>query len=224
MRIFTAGGKTVSVFQRTEPGVPVIYLNTVSGEGQQVFQAAQAANCPPFTLAAISDLNWNHDMVPWDSPAAFKNGEPFTGGADDYLRLLVEGIIPEAEKGLNGVPQWRGIAGYSLAGLFAVYAVYQTDMFSRVGSISGSLWFPRIKEYIFSHTPKRQLDSMYFSLGDKECKTHNPVLKNVQQNTEEIQAFYQVKGINTKFQLNLGNHFVHGVERTAAGISWLLSR
>lgn len=71
-------------------------------------------------------MNWNHDRVPWDSPAAFKNGEPFTGGADDYLRLLVEKIIPEAEEGLNGVPQWRGIAGYSLAGLFAVYAVYQT--------------------------------------------------------------------------------------------------
>jgi len=224
MRAFIIGGKTVSVFQRTEPGVPVIYLNTVSGEGQQVLQATQAASCPSFTLVAISDLNWTHDMAPWDSPAAFKNGEPFTGEADKYLRLLVEGIIPEAEKGLNGAPQWRGVAGYSLAGLFAVYAVYQTDMFSRVGSISGSLWFPRIKEYIFSHAPKRQPDCMYFSLGDRESKTRNPALKTVQQNTEDIHVFYRGKGIDTVFQLNPGNHFVHGVERTAAGISWLLSR
>jgi len=163
-------------------------------------------------------------MVPWDSPAAFKNGEPFTGGADDYLRRLVEEIIPEAEKGFNGAPQWRGIAGYSLAGLFALYSVYRTDVFSRVGSISGSLWFPGIKEYIFSHAPKRQPDCIYFSLGDKESKTRNPVLKTVQQNTEDIQAFYQDKGINTMFRLNPGNHFIHGVERTAAGIGWLLSR
>lgn len=37
-----------------------------------------------------------------------------------------------------------GIAGYSLAGLFALYALYKTDVFTRVASMSGSLWFPGI--------------------------------------------------------------------------------
>ena len=151
-------------------------------------------------------------------------GAPFTGGADDYLRQLVEEIIPEAEKELPGPPAWRGIAGYSLAGLFALYAVYQTDVFSRVGCMSGSLWFPGFKEYIFSHEPKRRPDCIYFSLGDKEAKTRNPVLKTVQENTEEIQTFYQNKGIDTVFRLNPGNHFVQGSERTVAGIQWLLSK
>ena len=173
---------------------------------------------------AVSDLDWNRDMAPWDSPAAFKNGEPFTGGADDYLRLLVEEIIPRAEKELAGPPAWRGIAGYSLAGLFALYAIYQTDVFSRVGCMSGSLWFPGFKEYIFSHEPKRRPDCIYFSLGEKEAKTRNPVLKTVQEKTEEIQTFYQNKGIDTVFQLNPGNHFAQGIERTAAGIQWLLNR
>ena len=214
----------VSVFLANEPASPVIYLNTVSNEGQQVFEAAQAASRPPFTLVAISDLDWNHDMAPWDSPAAFKKGEPFTGGADDYLRLLVEEIIPRAEKELPGPPACRGIAGYSLAGLFALYAIYQTDVFSRVGCMSGSLWFPGFKEYVLSHEPKRRPDCIYFSLGDKEAKTRNSVLKTVQENTEEIQAFYQSKGIDTVFQLNPGNHFVQGIERTIAGIQWLLRR
>lgn len=31
-------------------------------------------------------------------------------------------------------------------------------------------------------------------------------------------------GTDTVFQLNPGNHFDHPVERTAAGITWLLSR
>ena len=62
------------------------------------------------------------------------------------------------------------------------------------------------------------------SLGDKEAKTRNSVLKTVQENTEEIQAFYQSKGIDTVFQLNPGNHFVQGIERTIAGIQWLLRR
>lgn len=217
-------GKSVSIIGSSKSGVPIIYLNTFSDEGQKVYEAVQAADCPPFTLVAISDLDWNHDMVPWDSPPAFKNAAPCTGGADEYLRLLTEEIIPTAEKKITGVPRWRGIAGYSLAGLFALYSIYQTDLFSRVGSMSGSLWFPGIKEYIFSHEPKRWPDHMYFSLGDKESKTRNTVLQSVQQNTEEIHAFYHSKGIDTVFQLNPGNHYNHAAERTAAGIVWMLNR
>ena len=224
MRTFTTDNKTISIFPCSESESPVIYLNTFHDESRKVYETAQATGCPPFTLVAISNLDWNQDMAPWDSPAAVKKGEPFTGGAGDYLRLLVEEIIPRAEKELVGPPAWRGIAGYSLAGLFALYTIYQTDVFSRVGCMSGSLWFPGFKEYIFSHEPKRQPDCVYFSLGDKEAKTRNPVLKTVQENTEEIQTFYQNKGIDTVFQLNPGNHFVQGVERTTAGIEWLLSR
>ena len=224
MYAFIKDSKAVCVFLCTEPGAPIIYLNTFSDEGQKVYGAAQATGCPPFTLVAISNLDWNHDMVPWDGPSAFKNAEPCTGGADDYLRLLTEEIIPTAEKGIAGVPCWRGIAGYSLAGLFALYAIYQTDLFSHVGSMSGSLWFPGMKEYIFSHEPKRRPDCIYFSLGDKESKTRNPVLRSVRLNTEETQAFYQGKGIDTVFQLNPGNHYNHAIERTAAGLCWLLSR
>lgn len=224
MQPFAIGSKTVSIFPSSEPGAPIIYLNTFSGEGQKICETAQAAGCLPFTLVAISDLDWNHDMVPWDCPPAFKNSEPCTGGADDYLHLLTEEIIPAAEKEINGVPRWRGIAGYSLAGLFALYAIYQTDLFSRIGSMSGSLWFPRMKDYIFSYEPKRWPDCMYFSLGDKESKTRNPILRSVRQNTEEIHAFYQSKGIDTVFQLNSGNHYDHAAERTAAGLCWLLSR
>ena len=224
MYTFTITGKTISVFSSFKPESPIIYLNTFAGEGQKVFEAAQAAGCPPFTLVAVSDLDWNHDMAPWDSPPAFKSAAPFTEGADDYLRLLTEEIIPTAEGDLPGKPQWRGIVGYSLAGLFALYAVYRTDLFSRVGSMSGSLWFPGMKEYIRSHEPKRRPDCMYFSLGDKESKTRNPNLRSVRQNTEEIRAFYQAKGIDTAFQLNPGNHYEHAAERTAAGIAWLLNR
>ena len=145
MYTFSIQGKMISIFPCLKATVPIVYLNTFSDEGQKVYEAAQAAGCPPFTLVAINNLSWNHDMAPWDSPPAFKNAEPCTGGADDYLRLLTEEIVPTAEKELAGVPCWRGIAGYSLAGLFALYAIYQTDLFSRVGSMSGSLWLSRNK-------------------------------------------------------------------------------
>lgn len=224
MYTFMTNGKTVSIFPSLEPNAPILYLNTFSGEGQKVYEAAQVSGCPPFTLVAVGDLDWNHDIAPWDSPPTFKNADPFTGGADDYLRLLTREIIPAVEKEINGVPCWRGIAGYSLAGLFALYAIYQTDLFSRVGSISGSLWFPGMKEYIFSHEPKRWPDRMYFSLGNRERKTKNPMLCTVQENTEQIVAYYQSREIDTVFRLNPGNHFVQSVERIAAGIAWMLRR
>lgn len=100
MYTLTINEKTVSIFPSLEANAPIIYLNTFSGEGQKVYEAAQAAGCPPFKLVAISDLDWNHDMAPWDSPPTFKNADPCTGGADDYLRLLTEEIIPRRRKSL----------------------------------------------------------------------------------------------------------------------------
>lgn len=77
-------------------------------------------------------------MSPRDSPPAFKNAEPRTSSADDYLHHLAEEIIPVTEAEIHRAPQWCGIAGYSLTGLFALYAIYMPDQFSRTGSMSGS--------------------------------------------------------------------------------------
>ena len=82
MQSFTIYSKTASIFSSPEPESQIIYLDTFSGEGKKIYDAAQTAGCPPFTLVAISDLDWNHDMPPWDSPPTFKNVDPCTGGAN----------------------------------------------------------------------------------------------------------------------------------------------
>lgn len=219
MRTFTAGGRAVTVFPADTPGAPVVYLNTFGEEGQKVFDALPAG--PPLNLVAISGLDWGRDMAPWNSPAVFKNAAPFSGGADDYLRLLTGEILPAAERDLPGPPRWRGIAGYSLAGLFAVYALCRTDAFSRAASVSGSLWFPGFREYVFAHPPARRPDCVYLSLGDRESKTRSPVLQTVWENTEAICGFYRQQGVRATFQLNPGGHHDHPARRTAAGIGWM---
>ncbi len=221
---FTVHGKRIDVFPAAAPGQPVIYLNTFAHEGDRVYHALQKMESPDFTLVAVSNLDWDHDMAPWDSPPLSKHDTPCTGGADDFLRILIQEILPESEKNIEGEPAWRGISGYSLAGLFAVYAVYQTDLFSRIASMSGSFWFPGIREYIFSHEMKVRPDCIYFSLGDKECKTRNSYLKTVQDQTDAIQKFYAGQGIDSVFQLNPGNHYVNAEKRTAAGIDWILRK
>lgn len=221
---FVIDNKKVVVYPSAVSDRPVVYLNTFTEEGSQVYRELCDAGCPDFTLVTISGLEWNHDMAPWDIPPVSKGDTPCTGGADGYLRLLTEEIVPRAETLVQGCVLWRGLAGYSLAGLFALYSVYRTGLFSRIASVSGSLWFPGFKDYVFSHEMKNPPEHLYLSLGDKECKTRNPYLKTVKENTEEIKTFYMEKGIDTGFQSNPGNHYTDTVRRTAAGIAWILGR
>lgn len=222
MYSFSLAGKTVSVFPTRQPDAPVIYLNTFSREGEQVFERLKKQDLPAFSMVAVSDLDWNRDMVPWDHPPVFQKGEAFTGGADGYLQLLTGSILPAAEKEIAGVPCWRGLAGYSLAGLFAVYAIYRTDIFSRFASMSGSLWFPGMTDYISTHPCKRLPDCVYLSLGDKESRTRNSFMRAVGENTAWFLMHCREQGIPAVFQHNPGNHFNDPVGRTAAGITWLL--
>lgn len=221
--VFNIADKRIEVYPSSEPDSAIVYMNTFAGEGDKVYRALCGMGCFAFTLVAISGLKWDHDMAPWDIPPISEKDTPCTGGADNYLHLLIEEIMPQAEKLVHGV-SWRGLAGYSLAGLFAVYSLYRTDIFSRIASMSGSLWFPGLMGYITSHEMKRLPECVYFSLGDLESRTKNPYLKTVQKNTEKIQSLYAGYGIDMFFQLNPGNHYKNAVQRTATGISWILNR
>lgn len=220
--LYHIAGKKIAVYPCAVPGSPIVYLNSSEDEEEQVAQALGGSQCPEFTLATISGLDWNHDLTPWSMPPAFKGAPPCTGGADDYLRILTREIVPTVEADLPGVPRWRGLAGYSLAGLFALYSLYRTQAFSRIASISGSLWFEGFREYVLEHEMAQRPERLYLSLGDRECRTGNPYLRTVQERTEEIAAHCAAQGIDTCFCLNPGNHFKNAVRRTAAGIKSLV--
>lgn len=215
---FSISGKTISIYPAGSADMPVIYLNTVADEGGQIYELIRDSGCGDFNFVFISGLDWHHDMSPWEAPAVYKGGEACTGGADEYLQLLEDVIIPRAEGYMKGEIAWRGIAGYSLAGLFAVYSMYRTTLFSRAASMSGSLWFPNFKEYVFSHEMAQKPDYLYFSLGDKENRTRNPYMKTVKDNTIEIENLYREQGIHTTLKMNSGGHFDDMADRTAAGI------
>ncbi len=221
---FVIDNKVVTVYPSAAANRPVVYLNTFAEEADGVYQKLRDGGCPDFTFVTVGKINWDHDMSPWAIPPISKGDTPCTGGADEYLHLLVSEIMPQAERSVQGAAAWRGLAGYSLAGLFALYAIYRTDRFTRFASMSGSLWFPGFKEYVFSHEMKHRPEQLYLSLGDRECKTRNPYLKTVQTQTEAIHAFYAEQGIDTVLQFNPGNHYKDAAERTAAGIAWILAR
>jgi predicted alpha/beta superfamily hydrolase len=220
--VFKIKEKEAALYKAETENAPLIVLNTFTGEGAAVFAAMRELSCPACNLLEVGNLDWDHDMSPWDAPPLFPKDTPRTGGADEYLDLLLNEIIPEARKRINGEPSFTGIAGYSLAGLFALYAVYRTDVFDRVASMSGSLWFPDFREYVLSHDMRKRPDTIYISLGDAEAKTRNPVLKTVQKNTEEITEYYRSLGMDVTYELNPGNHFRDPELRSAKGILAIL--
>ena len=221
-KAFACGGKKATLYGSEHPAAPMIILNNYSGDGESVVRAMREINTPDCNLLVAGNLNWDHDMSPWYCPPLSKNDTPCTGGADEYLNLLLEEILPKAKERINGTPSFIGIAGYSLAGLFALYASYQCDTFDRVASMSGSLWFPDFKEYALTHEMQKRPSRLYLSLGDREAHTRNSVLMTVQGNTEELVDHYKKLGLAVTWELNPGNHFKDAALRSAKGIKAIL--
>ena len=221
-QIFKLDGKSVTLYLGKQKESPLILLNNYSGDGESVVRAMQEIGTMDCSFLVVGDLNWDHDMTPWYCPPLSKNDTPCTGGADEYLDLLLTEILPKAKELIDGTPSFIGIAGYSLAGLFALYAAYRCDAFDRVASMSGSLWFPDFKEYALTHEMRKRPAKLYLSLGDREGRTRNSVLMTVQRNTEELVEHYRSLGLDVTWELNPGNHFKDAALRSAKGIKAIL--
>lgn len=217
-------GKMVELFPSQREEAPLVLLHTVHGEGAKVYAAVSRLTTADFSFAAIDGLNWDEEMSPWPIPPIAKGDTPCTGGADVYLAKLTEIILPDVLACLPSKPVYIALTGYSLAGLFALYAMYRTDLFGRIVSASGSLWYPDFLSFAQGQQLKRVPDCIYFSLGDKEARTRNKVLQPVEGNTRRLKEYYQKRGISTILEMNPGNHFTDGIGRMARGISWILSQ
>ena len=219
---FNIKDKVITIYKSADINAPLIVFNTFEGDGEGIYKELQNMGCTSINLLVVGNIDWNHDMSPWHMPSIYSKEKSFSGGADEYLKLLIDEILPKAKELIEGEPKFIGIAGYSLAGLFAVYSMYKTDVFNRVACISGSLWFSDFIEYCKRNEYKRLPDKIYFSLGDKEANTRNPVLKTVQDKTIELSEYFRILGTEVIFELNPGNHFTDTILRSAKGIKAIL--
>ena len=155
-------------------------------------------------------------------PRAVRRRRP--GKAAEQLRLLESEIIPRVEADAPRKPEQRVLAGYSLAGLFATWATFNSTAFGRVASASGSLWYPDFTGYAAANEFARKPACAYFSLGSKEARTPSRLLRNVAQGTRDIVELFEARGVPTLFEQNPGNHFKEPALRMAKGIAWALGR
>ena len=164
-------------------------------------------------MTALKVNDWNIDLSPWEAPAVF-GIENFGNGASDTLSEILSLCTDKDKK--------YYIGGYSLAGLFALWASAQTEIFEGVAVASPSVWFPDFLEYM--HERKPQCSKIYLSLGDKEEKTRNPVMATVGDKIRELDSFLAQEGFDCVLEWNEGNHFKDFDIRTAKAFASVMSR
>ena len=201
---------------------PLLILHCFSEEEEAVVKLLKGQEYFSFPLLCINNLEWQKDMCPWDSPALINTEKDFIGGADEYLPLLEKEIIPKAVEILGEEPSYYALAGYSLAGLFALYAGYRSALFSRIASVSGSLWYPDFVSFAKEKKMLSKVERLYLSLGTEEAKTKHAVLSTIERKTRELVEHYQSAGYCVNFELNPGNHFCEVEQRIEKAIRWIM--
>lgn len=166
-----------------------------------------------FTYAAVSVQDWNRDLSPWEAPPVFGR-TPFGGQAAATLKALERELLPQFDPDLP-----RILGGYSLAGLFALWAQYETGLFDGVVAASPSVWYPGWDAYADVHSPR---GCAYLSLGDREAHTRNRQMATVADAIRRQAGRF--RDIPATLEWNPGNHFTDPEDRTARGFAWAVDR
>ena len=208
--------------KKEKKSAPLLILHCFSEEEEAVVKLLKEQEYFSFPLLCINNLDWQKDMCPWDSPALINTEKDFIGGADEYLSLLEKIIIPKAVEIHGEEPSYYALAGYSLAGLFALYAGYRSSLFSRIASGSGSLWYPDFLSFAKEKKMLSKAERLYLSLGTEEAKTKHAVLSTIERKTRELVEYYQSSGYCVNFEQNPGNHFCEVEQRIEKAIRWIM--
>ena len=211
----------VAVTLCAEEGPELLFLQPVDAHDAALLDREIAAlgELPrSYALAAFQVPDWNRDLSPWEAPPVFGK-LPFGGRAEATLAFLTDRLLPELRDRL-ALPESAALClgGYSLAGLFALWAATRTQLFSAVAAASPSVWFPGWLEEVKAHPI--QAPVVYLSLGDREERTKNPLMATVGDCIREQYALLQADHSVT-LEWNPGNHFQNSEKRTARAFCWI---
>ena len=209
-------------YDEGEKYYPTIYVNgeiPVEGTMSKLVNIGARTD---FILLSVKPGSWNDDFTPWTAPAFRRGEEAPMGKADAYLKCLTKEIKPyvDAHYRTKPEPEQTALFGYSLGGLTALYAVYKTDVFGAVASLSGSLWYDGFCEFMEREKPLRTDLRVYLSLGKKESRSKNTRMGRVTECTEKAIDILRRQSSKVFFEWNEGGHF-HDIEaRFAKAIVW----
>ena len=152
-------------------------------------------------------------------------GEPKRGAygeAEETLAYIEDVLLPWIKRAYGGMP--CVLAGYSLGGLFALWAAYRTESFDGICAVSPSLWVRGWDAYAEGRVACA--DAVYLSLGDKEERARNVRMAAVGDcvRRQASRLTRQLAEGKTVFEWNRGGHFDDEPGRMARGLAWTAER
>lgn len=197
---------------------PTIYWGEIKNSSEAIEKVLALCGDVDCNYIVYEVEDWNADFSPWDFTLNKKMS--FSGGGCKTLDWLLNDCIPFCEKKYSLTGQ-RILCGYSLAGLFSLWAFYESRAFNGVISCSGSLWFRNWISYAESHIAP-QNSSVYISLGDCEEKARDRVMATVGDCTRrQYELVCNDNNVSSHIlEWNGGGHFNEPEKRIAKGIRW----
>ena len=185
----------------------------------EVTAIAQSAH--HFLFAAMPGGKLERCTFSVGSPLLYGENKDFGGKAAETLRFLTEQVIPSLKQQFDLPENVKIIlGGYSLAGLFALWASTQTNLFYGIAAASPSVWFPDWMEFEQQHPIQAQ--RVYLSLGDKEERTKNTVMAAVGDHIRTLRSRLAERGADCTLEWNSGGHFKDADLRTAKAFRWTM--
>ena len=174
------------------------------------------------SLVEVMVEDWYRDFSPWEAEPLKEGDTPFAGKGEETLKYIEKVVMQSIEK---DIPNNKGVflVGYSLAGLFSLWALTKSSRMGGAVCCSSSLWFPGWNEYIENNCLKKA-GLVYLSLGEKESKTKNKFMSKVEENTRKtyLKLLNDENCLKSIFEMVPGGHFTNPLERIGDGIEWML--
>ena len=144
------------------------------------------------------------------------------GEAEETLAYIEDVLLLWIKRAYGGMP--CVLAGYSLGGLFALWAAYRTESFDGICAVSPSLWVRGWDAYAEGRVACA--DAVYLSLGDKEERARNVRMAAVGDcvRRQASRLTRQLAEGKTVFEWNRGGHFDDEPGRMARGLAWTAER
>ena len=193
-----------------------------------------------FAMVFFDCVEWARALMPWADDAVSRDAE-VGRHAPDTLRFIEHTLLPWLRERFGALPCIIG--GYSLGGLFALWAARNTDAFTAVAAASPSLWINGWGEYAAAHPilpPKAttqhstlniphsasRSSAIHLSLGDREEHCRNQRMKRIGDcvRAEHALLCQQLSPTAVTLRWHEGGHFGAEAERTAEAFAWCIEQ
>ncbi len=221
---FSVAGFPIQLYDCNVPKAPIVYLLAHQMD-PELLSLLQEKSLPAFSLACIgiSSTQWNTLLAPWNTPSNFPKYLRCQGEASRFLKIFLNDILPAIQNHLSSFSGVQTMAGYSLAGLFSLWALCEWEQLEGVCAVSGSFWYPDFQTWFLDHFPLHLPICVYFSTSESEWTSQNARLSSLKPTLEAIEQSLAQKGVKTICQIHPGNHFQEPTKRLVLGIEWMIT-